>query len=185
MHVKCLITVTQKVIILIATAIVIIVVQSLSHVQLFATPWIAAHQASLSFTISQRLLILTSFELMMPSNHLILLPPSPPALSFSQHQSLFQLSQLSASSGRSLGASASASVLPMNIQSWFPLGLTGLISLLSKGPSGVLSSTTIWKHQFFGAQPSLYFNSHICTHYWKNHSFDYRYLCHQSDVSAF
>ena len=117
MHVKCLISGTQEVIILIATVIVIIVVQSLSHVQLFATPWTAAHQASLSFTISQRLLRLTSFESMMPSNHLILLPPSPPALSLSQHQSLIQLSQLSASSGGSVGASASASVLPMNIQS--------------------------------------------------------------------
>ena len=80
----------QEVIILIATAIVIIVVQSLSHGQFFVTPWTAAHQASLSFTISQRLLKLTSIESMMPSNHLVLLLPSPPALSLSQHQSLFQ-----------------------------------------------------------------------------------------------
>ena len=61
------------------------------------------------------------------------------------------------------GASASASVLPMNIQGWFPLGLTGWISLLSKGVSRVFSSTTVQKHQFFGTQPSLWSNSHICT----------------------
>ena len=90
MHVKCLISGMQEVIILIATAIVIIVVQSLSHVQFFVTPWTAARQTSLSFTISQRLLKLTSIESMMPSNHLVLLPPSSPALSLSQHQSLFQ-----------------------------------------------------------------------------------------------
>ena len=60
------------------------------------------------------------------------------------------------------GASAAASVLPMNIQGWFPLGLTGLIFLLSKGLARVFSSTTIRKHQFFGAQPSLWTNSHIC-----------------------
>ena len=65
--------------------------------------------------------------------------------------------------GQNIGASASASVLPMNIQDWFPLGLTGLISLLSKGLSRVFSSTTVQKHQFFGAQPSLWSNSHIHT----------------------
>ena len=80
----------------------------------------------------------------------------------------YQMSQLFISGGQSIGTSASASVLPMNIgliglniQDWFPLGLTGLISLLSKGLSKVLSSTTIWKHQFFGAQPSLWSNSQI------------------------
>ena len=84
------------------------------------------------------------------------------------------------------GASASASVLPMNVQGWFPLGLTALISLQSKGFSRVFSSTMIQKHQFFGIQPSLWSNSHI--HTWlleKNHSFDYVDLCWQSDVSAF
>ena len=65
------------------------------------------------------------------------------------------------SGGQSIGASASASVLPMNIQGWFPLWLTGLISLLSQGLSRVFSSTTVWKHQFFSAQPSLWSNSHI------------------------
>ena len=68
----------------------------------------------------------------------------------------FQMSQFFASGGQRIAVSASASILPMNIQDWFPLGLTGLISLLSKGLSRVFSSTTIWKHQFFGTQPSLY-----------------------------
>ena len=67
----------------------------------------------------------------------------------------FQMSQLIASSGQSTGASASASVLPMNIQDWFPLGLTGLTSLQSKGLSRVFSNITVQKHQFFGAQLSL------------------------------
>ena len=71
------------------------------------------------------------------------------------------MSPLLTSGGQSIGASAS--VLPMNTQGWFPLGLTGLISLLSKGLSRVFSSTTIWKHQFLGAQPSLLSNSHIHT----------------------
>ena len=75
----------------------------------------------------------------------------------------FPMSWLFASGGQSIGASVSASVLPMNIQGWFPLGLTGLISMLSKGLSRVFFSTTIWKHQFFGAQPSLWSSSHIGT----------------------
>ena len=75
----------------------------------------------------------------------------------------FPMSQLFASGGQSNGASASASVLPMNIQGWFPSGLTGVISLQSKGLSRVFSSTTVWKHQFFSAQPSLWSNSHIHT----------------------
>ena len=73
----------------------------------------------------------------------------------------FPTSQLFISGGQSTGASAS--VLPMNIQSWFPLGLTGLISLLSKGLSRIFSSTMIWKHKFFSAHSSLYSNSHIRT----------------------
>ena len=73
----------------------------------------------------------------------------------------FQMSQLFTSSGQSTGASAS--VLPMNIQGWFLLGLTGLISLLSKRLSRVFSNTTVWKHQLFGTQPSLWSNSHIAT----------------------
>ena len=73
----------------------------------------------------------------------------------------FPMSQLLASGGQSI--SASASVFPMNIQSWFPLRLTGLISLLSKGLSRVSPSTTVWNHQFFSVQPFLWSNSHIHT----------------------
>ena len=75
----------------------------------------------------------------------------------------FQMSQLSAWGGQSILASTSATVLPVNIQGWFPLGLTGLISLLSKVLSRVFSNTTVQKHQFFGAQPSSQSNSHIRT----------------------
>ena len=75
----------------------------------------------------------------------------------------FPTSQLFPSGGRSIGVSASASVLPMNIQDWFPWGLTGFISLQSKGLSRVFSNITVKKHQFFGAQLSLWSNSHIHT----------------------
>ena len=75
----------------------------------------------------------------------------------------FPVNWLSASGGQSVGVSASASVLPMNIQDWFPLGWTSLISLQTKRLSRVLSSTTVWKHQFFGAQLSLWSNSPIHT----------------------
>ena len=75
----------------------------------------------------------------------------------------FPMSQFLTSGGQSIGISASASVLPMNIQDWFPLGLTGCISLQSKGPSRVFSNTTVQNHQFFSAQLSLWSNSHIHT----------------------
>ena len=75
----------------------------------------------------------------------------------------FPMNQFFASGGQSIGALASASALPMNIQDWFPLGLTGLISLQSKGLLRVISNTTVQKHQFFSAQLSLWFNSHIHT----------------------
>ena len=84
----------------------------------------------------------------------------------------FPVSQFFSSGSLSIGASASASVLPMNIQDWSPLGLTGWISLQSKGLSRVFSNTTVQKHQFFGTQLSLQFNSHILHNYWKNHSLD-------------
>ena len=92
-----------------------------------------------------------------------LLPPSPSALSLSQHQGLFQWVGSLWSGSQSIGASASASVLPMNIGGWFPLGLTGLISLQSKGLSRIFSNTSIQKHQFSGTQLSLWSNSHIRT----------------------
>ena len=87
----------------------------------------------------------------------------------------FSVSQFFAWSGQNIGTSASASVLPMHIQEWFPWGLTGLISLLSKGLSKVFSSTTIQKHEFFGI---LYGTTLTSIHdYWKNHSFDNTDLC--------
>ena len=76
----------------------------------------------------------------------------------------FAMRWLFASGGQSIGASATASVLPMSIQGWLALGWVGLISLQSKGLSRVFSSTTIWRYQFFGTQPSLWYNSHI--HMW-------------------
>ena len=75
----------------------------------------------------------------------------------------FPMSQFFTSGGQSIGASASALVLPVNIQGWSPFRLTGLISLLAKGPSGVFESTTVQRYQFFGAEPSLWPNSHIHT----------------------
>ena len=75
----------------------------------------------------------------------------------------FPVSLLFASGDQSIGVSASTSVLPVNIQGWVPLGLTGLISLFSKGLSRVFSSTTLQKHQFYSAQPSLWSNSHVRT----------------------
>ena len=75
----------------------------------------------------------------------------------------FQMNQFFASGGQSIGISASASVLPMNIQDWFPLGWTSWISLQSKGLTRVFSNTTVQRHQFFGAQLSLWSNSHIHT----------------------
>ena len=135
----------------------------LSCIQLFVIPWTAAHQASLSFTIFQSLLkiILWMGDAIQPSHPLLFL--SPTALTFSQHQDLFQWVSSSHQVVKVLRVSASASVLPMNIQGWFPLGLTGLISLQSKRLSRVFSSTTIQKHQLSGTQPSLWSNSHIHT----------------------
>ena len=86
--------------------------------------------------------------------------PSPPAFNLSQHQGLLKWVGSLHQVAKVLGVSASASVLPMNIQSWFPLGLTGLISLQSKGLSRVFSNTTVQKHKFFSIQPSLWSNSH-------------------------
>ena len=106
----------------------------------------AAYQASLSFTISQSLLRLMSIELVMQSNHLILVILFFCLQSFPASGS-FPMSEFFASGGQSIGASASTSVLPMNIQSWFPLGLIGLISLRSKWLSRVSSNTTVLKYQ--------------------------------------
>ena len=134
------------------------IVQSLSCVWLFATPWTAALQASLSFTISQGLLKLVSAEMWCHptiSSSVACFSSCPQSFPASGS---FPVSSLFTSGGQSIGVSASATVLPMIIQGWFPLWLTGLI-LLSKGPSRVFSSTTGQKYQFFGAQPSLWSNS--------------------------
>ena len=88
----------------------------------------------------------------------------------------FPTSQFFASCGQSIGASASALVLSMNVQDWFILGWTGLISLQSKGLSRVFSKTTVQKHQSFSTQPSLWSNCTSIHEYWKNHSFDYAYF---------
>jgi len=130
-------------------------VQLLSHVQLFATLWIAACQTSLSITKFWSLLKLLCIESVMPSSHLILchallLPPSIfPSIRAFSHESVLCIR------GQRIGVSASASVLPMDIQDWFPLGWTGWISLQSKGLSRVFSNTTVQKHQFFSSQLSL------------------------------
>ena len=145
-------------------------IQLLSHLWLFATPWTAACQASLSITNSPRLLKLMSIKSVMTTNHLILYRPLLPS-SFPASWS-FPMSQFFASGGQRTGVSASASVFPMNIQNWFPLELIGLISLQSKRLSRVFSTTTVQKHQFFSAQLSLWSTLTSIHDYWKNHSFD-------------
>ena len=129
-------------------------VQWLSCVRLFATPWIAARQASLSITKSRSLLKLMSIKSVMPSSHLILycplllLPPIPPSIRVFSNESTLCMRW------PSIGVSGLASVLPMNTQGWSPSEWTGWISLQSRGLSRVFSNTTVQKHQFFGAQVS-------------------------------
>ena len=143
--------------------IYIISVQSLSHVRIFVTPWTAACQASLSTTDSRRFLKFISTELVMLSNQLILcrplllLPSVFPSIRVFSNKSVLHIR-------RPKYWSFSFGISPSNeSQDWFPLGLTGLISLQSKGLSRVFSNTTVQKHQFFGTQLSLYSNSHIHT----------------------
>ena len=159
-------------------------VQSLSRFRLFATQWTAACQAFLSITNSRSLLNLTSIESVMPSNHLILCHPLllPPSI-FPSIRS-FPMSHFFTSGGQSIGVSVSASVLPMHIQDWFPLGWTGWISLQSKGLSRVFSNTTVQKYQFFSIQLYLWSSSHSHTWLLENHSLDKTDLCWQSNVSA-
>ena len=143
-------------------------VQLLSRVCLFTTSWTAAHQTSCpsptigacsnSYPPSRRCYPTISDSVSPLSSCLQSFPAS----------GSFPVSWLFASGDQNIGASASVSVLPISIQRWFPLGLTGLVSLLSKGLSRVFSSTTVWKHQFLGAQPSSQSNSHIHIWYFKN-----------------
>ena len=126
-------------------------VQSLGRVQLFATPWIAGRQASLSITNSQvHPNLCASRQWCHPAISSSVIP-SPPAPNPSQHQCLFQWSILPMR-WPSIGVSALASVLPMNTQDWSPLEWTSWFSLQSKRLSGVFSNTTVQRHQFFGSQ---------------------------------
>ena len=124
-------------------------------------------------------------ESLMPSDQLILccplllLPPIFPA------SGPFPMSQFFASGGQSIGAWASQSVIPINIQEWFPLRLTDLISLKSKGLSRVFFGTIIQKHQFCGTQPSYGAALTSVHDYWKSHSLEYMDLCQQSDGFTF
>ena len=113
-------------------------VQSLIRVRLFATPWTAARQASLSITNTQSLLRLMPIDSVMPSSHLILCHPLSSCPQSLPASGSFPMSQLFAWGGQSFGVSSSASVLPMNIQDWSPLGWTGRVSLQSKGLSSLL-----------------------------------------------
>ena len=140
---------------LLPSAFLFVFVQSLSHVQLFATRWTTARQASLSITNAR------VYPNSCPSSQWCHPTISSSVSPFCSHlQSFpesgsFPVSQLFASGDQSIGVSASTSVLPMNTQDWSPLGQTSWISLLSKGLSRVFSNTTVQKHQFFGAQLSL------------------------------
>ena len=134
---------------------IVTVVQLLSCVKLIATAWTATCQAPLSFTISWGLFKLMFIKMWCyPIISSSVIPFSSRLQSFPGSGS-FPMRWLFTSGGQSIGASASASVLPMNVQNWFPLGWTGWISLLTKRLSRVFSNTTVQKHQVFGAQLSL------------------------------
>ena len=129
-------------------------VQSLSFVQLFATPWTAAPQASLSITNSWSLLKLMPIESLMPSNHFILSSPSPPAFNLSQHQGLSNESALRIRWPKNW--SFSFNISPSNEYSGLiSLRMDWLDLLAVQGTLRVLSNTTVQKHQFFGTQLSL------------------------------
>ena len=127
-------------------------IQSLSHVQLFTIPWTAVCQASLSITNSWVYSNLCPLSWWCHQKISTSVVPFSSCLQSCPALGSFQMSQVFASGGQSIGVSASASVLPMNIQNWFPLGWTGLISVLSKGLSRIFSNTMVQKHQFFGTQ---------------------------------
>ena len=135
------------------------------------TPWTASHQSSLPITNSQSLVKLMSIESVIPSISSSVIPFSSCLQSFPASRSLL-MSQFFASGGQSIGASAS--LLPMNIQDWSPLGWTGWISLQSEGLWRVFSNTTVQKHQFFESWCSTFFTVQLASRhdYWKNHSFD-------------
>ena len=144
------------------------VVWSLSHVQLYVTPWTAVRQASILHSL------LEFAQIHVPLSQWCSSTTSSSITHFSScPQSFlaagsFPVSMLFTSGGQIIGTSASAIVLPMNMQGWFPVRLTDLISLLSRGLSRVFSNTTVEKQQFFGAQLSLWSSSHIHNDYWEN-----------------
>ena len=148
-------------------------------------PWTAAHQAFLSDTNTRSLLKLMSIKLVMPSNHLIFYCPLSSCLQSFLASGSFPMSWLFASGCKSYGASASASVLPMNIQGFFPVRLLGLISLQSKGLSGVFSTPQFESISSL-VLSLLYGPTLISIHdYWKNHRFGCTSFCWQGYVSVF
>ena len=154
-------------------------VQLLSHVRLFATPWISACQASLSITNSRSSLRLMSIESVMPSSHLILCRLLLLLPSVFLSIKIFSNKSPLHRGGQSIRTSASASVLPMNIQGWSPLGWTGWISLRPRDSQE--SSPT---PQFKGTNSlvlSLFYGPNLTSihEYWKDHSFDSTDLCWQ------
>ena len=140
---------------------VFVVVKLLSCVQLFVTPWTVQHarlpSLSLFPGVCSNSCPLSQWCYSTVSSSVV---PFFSCLQSFPASWFFPVGWLFASGGQTIGASASVSV--MNIQGWFPLTVTGLISLESKGLSRVFSSTTVWKHQFFGVQPSLWSSTHIC-----------------------
>ena len=165
-------------------------VQSLSRVWLFVTPWSTWSPAApdscstLGFPLLHYLPEFTQAHVhwfgdaIQPSHPLS--SPSPPAFNLSQHQGLFKWVSSSHQVAKVLELQLQYQffqVLPMNIKDWFSLGWTDWISLKSKGLSRVFSNTTFQKYQFFGAQPSLRFNSHINTWLLTNNRSDYTDLC--------
>ena len=158
---------------------------SRSVVWFFAIPWTAACQASLSLTISQSLPKFVSIASVMPSSHLILWHSLLLLPSILPSNRTFPMSQLFASDNQKTGVSASASVLPRSIRSWSLLRLTGLISLLSKGLSGVFSSTTIFEGINSSVLQLLYGPALTTTHdHWEDHRLDYMDFCWHNNVSA-
>ena len=159
---------------------------SVTKLCLTLRPWTAAHQASLAFIISWSLLKLMSIESVMPSNYLILyyplllLPSIFPSIRVFSNESALYIKW------PKYWNSVSASVLPVNIRDWFPLEVTGLSSLQSKGLSVKVFSSTQFRSINSSMLSLLYGLTLTSVHnYWKNHSFDYTDLCWQSDVSAF
>ena len=146
-------------------------VQFVSRVWFFATPWIAAHQASLSITNSRSPPKPMSTELVMPSNHLFLCRPLLLLRQYFPASGSLPMSQLFASGGQNIGVSVSTSLFPMNTQDWYPLGKIGWIALQSKELSKS-SPTPQFKRINFWHSAFLYSNSQSIPDHWKYYSLD-------------